>query len=53
MAEAGNDKANASLHVLVADVNDNPPFFENFKTEITIIEEDDRNLPRVITKVGQ
>ena len=36
---------------MVGDVNDNAPYFPEPKPVVTIIEEDDRDLPLVVAKV--
>ena len=51
-AEAGGVTAHALVFVTVQDVNDNPPHFIGTPPEVTIIEEDDRDLPLTLTKVS-
>ncbi|XP_063874461.1 putative neural-cadherin 2 isoform X1 [Scylla paramamosain] len=50
-AEGGNAAARALIMVQVTDVNDNPPVFPQPEPRLTIVEEDDRDLPATITRV--
>ncbi|KAK4291356.1 hypothetical protein Pmani_035807 [Petrolisthes manimaculis] len=50
-AEAGGATVHAIVQVRVADVNDNAPHFLQPDPYFTVIEEDDRDLPSVVTKV--
>ncbi|KAK8405089.1 hypothetical protein O3P69_001579 [Scylla paramamosain] len=50
-AEGGGEAAHALVHVRVGDVNDNPPVFLRPDPRLTVIEEDDRDLPATIAKV--
>ncbi|CAL4133360.1 unnamed protein product, partial [Meganyctiphanes norvegica] len=50
-AEAAGSKQETTLQVAVLDVNDNAPVFPTLP-ELTIIEEDDRDLPTIIAKVA-
>ncbi|KAK8375146.1 hypothetical protein O3P69_015655, partial [Scylla paramamosain] len=50
-AEAGGAAARAQLVVQVGDVNDNAPEFVRPAPRITVIEEDDRDLPATIARV--
>lgn len=52
-AEGGGEVARALLLVHVDDVNDNPPRFLMPEQRLTIVEEDDRDLPAIIAKVGR
>jgi len=38
--------------VMVGDVNDNAPYFPDSNPVVTIIEEDDRDLPLVVASVS-
>lgn len=40
------------VEVEVADVNDHAPFFVRASPQVTLIEEDDRDLPASVLKVG-
>ncbi|KAK8374028.1 hypothetical protein O3P69_012070 [Scylla paramamosain] len=51
-AEAGGAAARAQLVVQVGDVNDNAPEFVRPAPRITVIEEDDRDLPATIARVS-
>ncbi|XP_063855910.1 uncharacterized protein LOC135097790 [Scylla paramamosain] len=50
-AEAGGAAARAQLVVQIGDVNDNAPEFVRPAPRITVIEEDDRDLPATIARV--
>ncbi|CAL4063527.1 unnamed protein product, partial [Meganyctiphanes norvegica] len=50
-AEAGVDEAHSIVEVTVVDVNDNPPAFINSDTEISVQEEEDRGLPKLLRKI--
>lgn len=50
-AESGGRAALTVLEVRVDDVNDNPPTFLVPDQRLTIVEEDDRDLPAIIAKV--
>ena len=50
-AEAGNEATSVLVLVQVVDINDNPPVFLQPEPRLTIIEEDDRDLPATITRV--
>ena len=50
-AAGGGSKAQSTVIVMVGDVNDNAPYFPESKPIVTIIEEDDRDLPLVVAKV--
>lgn len=52
-AEGGGAAARVLVLVRVADVNDNAPEFVRPAPRLTIIEEDDRDLPATITRVRQ
>lgn len=52
-AESGGRAALTVLEVRVDDVNDNPPTFLLPDQRLTIVEEDDRDLPAIIAKVGR
>ncbi|KAK7013374.1 hypothetical protein SK128_020771, partial [Halocaridina rubra] len=49
--EAGGQSVHTIVQVSVADVNDNPPYFINPDSHVTVIEEDDRHLPATLVKV--
>ncbi|XP_063872545.1 uncharacterized protein LOC135106984 [Scylla paramamosain] len=49
--EGGGSAAHALVRVVVADVNDNPPVFVRPRLLVTVIEEDDRDLPLPLAKV--
>ncbi|XP_047498492.1 putative neural-cadherin 2 [Penaeus chinensis] len=51
-ASAGGWAAHAVVEVEVADVNDHAPFFVRASPQVTLIEEDDRDLPASVLKVG-
>lgn len=44
--------AHALVRVVVVDVNDNPPVFVRPEPRVTVIEEDDRDLPLPLAKVS-
>ncbi|XP_045101058.1 putative neural-cadherin 2 isoform X2 [Portunus trituberculatus] len=50
-AEGVNAAARALIMVQVTDVNDNPPVFLQPEQRLTVVEEDDRDLPATITRV--
>ncbi|XP_045132552.1 putative neural-cadherin 2 isoform X3 [Portunus trituberculatus] len=50
-SEGGGSAAHALVRVVVADVNDNPPVFMRPDPHVTVIEEDDRDLPLPLAKV--
>ena len=50
-AEGGNAAARALIMIQVTDVNDNPPVFLQPEQRLTVVEEDDRDLPATITRV--
>ena len=49
--EGGGSAAHTLVRVVVADVNDNPPMFVRPRPLVTVIEEDDRDLPLPLAKV--
>ncbi|MPC09092.1 Neural-cadherin [Portunus trituberculatus] len=49
-AEGVNAAARALIMVQVTDVNDNPPVFLQPEQRLTVVEEDDRDLPATITR---
>lgn len=51
-AEGGGAAARVLVLVRVGDVNDNPPEFLHPAPRLTVIEEDDRDLPATITRVS-
>ncbi|XP_045138941.1 putative neural-cadherin 2 isoform X2 [Portunus trituberculatus] len=51
LGEGGGSAAHALVRVVVADVNDNPPVFVRPRPHVTVIEEDDRDLPLPLAKV--
>ncbi|XP_045130739.1 neural-cadherin-like isoform X2 [Portunus trituberculatus] len=51
VGEAGGFAAHALLRIVVTDVNDNPPVFLRPYPRVTVIEEDDRDLPLPLAKV--
>ncbi|XP_069982972.1 putative neural-cadherin 2 isoform X4 [Penaeus vannamei] len=50
-AAGGGGGAQVVLQVRVADVNDNRPYFVSPGPVVTVIEEDDRDLPQTLTRV--
>lgn len=52
-AESEMAVAHTVVEVLVTDVNDNPPVFLNPEPRITLVEEDDRDLPAPVAKVRE
>ncbi|XP_047499040.1 uncharacterized protein LOC125045668 [Penaeus chinensis] len=50
-AEAGGQVMHVIVEVQVFDVNDNVPYFVKPQPRVTVIEEDDRDLPMTLTKV--
>ena len=52
MGRAGAATAHSLVAVAAADVNDNAPRFGEAAPRVSLIEEDDRDLPRVIARVG-
>ncbi|XP_042231191.1 putative uncharacterized protein DDB_G0291812 [Homarus americanus] len=50
-AEAGGETVHAIVQMQVGDVNDNPPYFLGPDLTVTVIEEDDRDLPLVLAEV--
>ncbi|XP_037789241.1 putative neural-cadherin 2 [Penaeus monodon] len=50
-AEAGGQVMYVIVEVQVLDVNDNVPYFVKPQPRVTVIEEDDRDLPMTLTKV--
>ncbi|KAK4315373.1 hypothetical protein Pmani_013292 [Petrolisthes manimaculis] len=48
---AGRDSGNALVRVVVGDVNDNPPSFVRPNPTLTVIEEDDRDVPIPLAEV--
>ncbi|KAF2363771.1 Reverse transcriptase domain [Trinorchestia longiramus] len=51
-AEAEGVTAHSLVHVAAGDVNDNPPVFSDPMPTVTVIEEDDRDLPLSIAQVS-
>ncbi|KAL7644223.1 UNVERIFIED_CONTAM: hypothetical protein RMT77_005049 [Armadillidium vulgare] len=49
-ATSSGEVAVTTVRIIVEDVNDNMPQFVAFTDRITVIEEDDRDLPKVLTK---
>lgn len=50
-AKGGDEAAHTLVLVRVVDVNDNPPVFLNVEPRLTLVEEDDRDLPATIIRV--
>ncbi|KAK8404802.1 hypothetical protein O3P69_001423 [Scylla paramamosain] len=50
-AEGGMDAVHTYVFIRVDDVNDNPPVFLQPEPRITLVEEDDRDLPAPVAKV--
>ncbi|XP_042869826.1 uncharacterized protein LOC122251773 [Penaeus japonicus] len=50
-AEAGGQVMYVVVEVQVLDINDNVPYFVKPQPRVTVIEEDDRDLPMTLTKV--
>ena len=48
----GKTIVHSTVQVTVADVNDNPPQFKDPPPRITVVEEDETDLPLVLTKVS-
>lgn len=51
-AEAGDVTAHSLVHVVAGDVNDNAPVFIDPMPVLTVIEEDDRDLPLPLATVS-
>jgi len=51
-AESKGVVAHSLVHVAAGDVNDNSPEFVDPNPEVTVIEEDDRDLPLPIVQVN-
>ena len=50
-ARTSSAAAHSLVHVAAGDVNDNAPIFEVASRQVTVTEEDDSSLPRVIANV--
>lgn len=50
---AGRDSGHALVRVVVGDVNDNPPAFVRPNPTLTVIEEDDRDVPIPLAQVSK